>query len=114
MDAISADSNALSAYKNIASRYKQMGVCVLLTGIENESIPYSAPEMLKTIRDTHQLVFFGNISELKLFDVPLSISKQFKKPVEKGDAYFFKGNNCTKMMTPRCESTELERQALMK
>ena len=114
VDAISADSNALSAYKNIASRYKQMGVCVLLTGIENESIPYSAPEMLKTIRDTHQLVFFGNISELKLFDVPLSISKQFKKPVEKGDAYFFKGNNCTKMMTPRCESTELERQALMK
>ena len=114
VDAISADMSVLNAYKNIASRYKQMGVCILLTGIENENIPYSAPDMLKAVRDTHQLVFFGNLSELKLFDVPLSISKQFKKPVEKGDAYFLKGNACVKMMTPRCETKELEQLALMK
>ena len=100
VDAICGDMNALNAYKCVVSRYKQLGVCILLTCLENESIPYSAPELLKGVRDNRNLLYFGDLSELKVFDVPVSMAKRFRKRSETGDAYYLKGAGCTKLKTP--------------
>lgn len=101
-DAIYAISNtpdALAAYKNIVGRYKNMRACII-TFIENANIPYSAPEIFKNIRDQRNIMFFDDMSNMKLFDVPLAMMRSFKKPIEQGDGYCISGNECKKLKTP--------------
>ena len=98
LDAICADSQALSAYKNITGRYKNMGVSLLIC-IENEAIQYSAPEILKNIRDQKKIMYFGNLADFKVFDLPLAMLRGFKKEVEAGDGYMINESSCRKLKT---------------
>lgn len=100
--AISNDMDALTAYKNILGRYKNMNVCIIVAGVENANIPYSAPEILKNIRDGRHLLYFDDMANMKIFDIPLAMIRNFKKPIELGDCYYIKENNCTKIKTPLC------------
>ena len=102
IDAICANSSALAAYNNIIGKYKTMNVCVILGGVENASIPYNAPEVLKKAKEERKLVLFDDHVNLKIFDLPYSSTKKFKKALELGDCYFIKGNECIKVKTPKC------------
>lgn len=97
--AICNNSDALNAYKNITGRYKNMKACILAC-VDNANIPYSAPEILKNIRDQRQFMYFDDISNLKIFDAPLAMTRAFKKPIEQGDGYYIKENSCLKLKTP--------------
>lgn len=101
MLAICNNSEALNAYKNIIGRYKNMKACII-TFVENANIPYSAPEILKNLRDQRNFMYFDDISNMKIFDVPLSIARNFKKPIELGDGYYIKDNECVKLKTAVC------------
>lgn len=101
--AISNDRDALNAYKNITGRYRNMKVCILAF-VENANIPYSAPEMLKNIRDQRHFMYFDDLNNMKIFDVPLSIMRNFKKPIETGDGYYIKENSYAKLKTPQTVS----------
>lgn len=99
--AICNDRDALEAYKNIMGRYKNMKACII-TVIDNVNIPYSAPEILKNIRDQRQFMYFDDISNMKIFDMPLAMSRNFRKPIEIGDGYYIKDNECVKLKTAIC------------
>lgn len=105
MLAICNDREALAAYKNVTGRYKNMKACII-TLIDNANIPYSAPELLKNIRDQRHILFFDDLSNMKVFDVQLTISRKFKKPIEIGDGYYFRDNECVKLKTPICTSIQ--------
>lgn len=96
--AICNDRDALNAYKNITGKYKNMKVCIMAC-VDNANIPYSAPEILKNIRDQRHFMYFDDISNMKIFDVPLTIARNFKKPIEVGDGYYIKENACIKVKT---------------
>lgn len=102
VNAICNDSTALNAYKNLIGRYKNMNVCIIVSSVDNANIPYSAPEIFKNIRDTRHMMYFDDMCNMKIFDVPLSMSKRFKKPIEIGDAYYIKENECAKLKTAIC------------
>ena len=102
IDAICANSSALAAYNNIVGKYKTMNICVILGGVENASIPYNAPEVLKKAKEERKLVLFDDYENLKVFDLPYSSTKKFKKALELGDCYFINGNECIKIKTPKC------------
>jgi len=97
--AICNNSDALAAYKNIIGRYKNMKVCITVF-VENANIPYSAPEIMKNIRDQRNFMYFDDMSNMKIFDVPLAMSRNFKKSIELGDGYYIKDNDCIKIKTP--------------
>lgn len=99
VEAICADSAALNAYKNIVGKYKSMNVFVLVGNYENVNIPYSAPEIVKKLKESRQLLFFDDIANLKIVDMPLAVLRSFKKPIELGDCYFIKDNECWKIKT---------------
>lgn len=100
IEQISNSKEALASYKNIIGRYRNMNVGVIISAIENAPIPYSAPEVIKGIRDGKHLMYFGDISELKIYDMPLAVTRKFKKPIETGDGYYIKENECIKLKTP--------------
>jgi len=102
--AICNDKEALDAYKNIMGRYKNMKAC-MITLVDNVAIPYSAPEILKNIRDQRHFMFFDDMVNMKIFDVPLAMARNFKKPIETGDGYYIRENECVKVKTPVCVKT---------
>ena len=97
--AICNNSDGLAAYKNIIGRYKNMKVCIIAY-VENANIPYSAPEIIKNIRDHRNFMYFDDMNNMKIFDVPLAMSRNFKKPIELGDGYYIRDNDCVKLKTP--------------
>lgn len=99
--AICNNADGLAAYKNIIGRYKNMKVCIVAF-VDNANIPYSAPEIMKNIRDQRNFMYFDDMSNMKIFDVPLALSRNFKKPLELGDGYYIKDNECVKLKTSIC------------
>lgn len=100
--AICNNPDALAAYKNIVGRYKNMKACIVAL-VENQNIPYSAPEILKNVRDQRNFMYFDDMSNMKIFDVPLAMARNFKKPIELGDGYYIKDNECVKLKTALSE-----------
>lgn len=98
IQAICNDKEGLAAYKNIVGRYKNMKACILAV-IENTSIPYSAPEIMKNVRDQRHVMYFDDLVNMKIFDVPLSVARNYKKQIELGDGYYYKDNECVKVKT---------------
>lgn len=107
IEQISNSKEALASYKNIIGRYRNMNVGVIISAIENAPIPYSAPEVIKGIRDGRHLMYFGDISELKIYDMPLAVTRKFKKPIETGDGYYIKENECIKLKTPSLRESRI-------
>ena len=99
VQAICNDMNALNAYKNVVGKYKNMRACIVVC-VDNANIPYSAPEIMKNIRDQRHFMYFDDMTNMKLFDAPLAMVRAFKKPIETGDGYYIKENNCIKLKTP--------------
>ena len=101
-DALSAICNDLdgqAAYQNITGRYKNMKVCMIVF-MENAPVTYMSPQILKDIRDQRKFMYFDDVSNMKILDIPLSVNRMFKKPIELGDGYFIRDNEYVKLKTP--------------
>lgn len=96
---ISENSEALEIYKDIVKKYKNLKSMILFTNVENDSITYSSPEVMKMMKDNYQFVIFEDLSNVKLFDVPLAMSRRFKTPLKDNEAYFLSGNTLRKIKT---------------
>ena len=102
MDAIEAVSNdraALDSYKNIINRYKNMNVCIFVCGYANAAVSYNSPEFIKLLRDGRQFLFFDDLTNMKIIDLPLATMRNYKKPIVMGDCYFIRENECMKLKT---------------
>lgn len=99
LEVIGNDSSTYASYKNILSRYKNLNVCVIVSDIDNAAISYSSPEIVKNIRDLRHFLFFEDINNMKIFDMPLAVVRKYKKPIELGDCYYIKENYCLKIKT---------------
>lgn len=94
---ISSDKKILTVYKDIMNKYKGLKSCIIFTNMENSQIPFSAPEVLKQMKENRQFLIFDNLNEVKLFDCPTSLLKKYKKPLENGEAYLLSGNELSKV-----------------
>lgn len=105
MDALTAagaDAKGLNAYKNIISKYRNLNVAILICGFENTNIPYSAPEIVKNLRDAKHFLFFDDVASMKIFDLPLAVQRAYKKPIEPGDCYYIRDNSFVKLKSVKC------------
>ena len=76
-----------------------MKACIIISSLVNEAIPYSGPEPAKMIKEARNMVVFDDISNVKVLDIPFATVKEFKKPIDLGDAYYIKGNETLKIKT---------------
>lgn len=99
VSAISTDRKAIEEFKQIQSRYRNLRVCVLFTNLDNAPIGFGSPEAVKLFKENKNLLIFENISEQKLQDISLKLSREYAKPLESGEAYYVKGNQLSKIKT---------------
>ena len=100
VEALCANQQVYSLFTNIIGKYKNMKISVILGDFENKTVNYNSPELYRQIRDSRHLFFFGDINSLKVFDLPLSMIREYKKPVSVGDCYYINDNMCLKLKTP--------------
>lgn len=97
LELISNDTAAFNAYKNITGRYKNLNVCVIVGDYPNINISYSAPELMRNLRDERHFLYFDDIDAMKIIDLPLAVIRENKKPISVGDCYYIKENECAKI-----------------
>ncbi len=99
ISSMSGDREMMKLYRQLCTKYRALKICIIYGNLENAAINYSAPEVLKMLRDSKNFLIFTDIGEQKLCDVPFSVSKEYTKPLEAGEAYRFSGIGITKIKT---------------
>lgn len=104
--AISTNSGLFAKYKTIVTKYKNLKMCIIFANLANENIQYSSPEVIKMIKENRNVVVFDDLVNFKPFELNYAVVKANKKPIEKGDGYWIKGNDVYKMKTPLRTKTD--------
>lgn len=99
LNVIENNKDLLDKYKNITSKYKAMKFCIIFSNINNETVSYSSPEILKMIKDDRNILIFEDLFNLKFVDIPYTTLKEYKKPIKLGDGYYLKENDIIKLKT---------------
>ncbi len=99
MKAFGTDKTLVEILKLMTTSLKSLKICFLLTDVENNMISFTAGDLLKLAKDTKNYIIFEEIKNVKVTDVPMSASREFKKPLDKDDAYVFKGESIEKIRT---------------
>ena len=97
--ALSSNKNAMATLKDIWGKYSGMKVIFVFTDINNASIPFNAPEVMKIIKERKKYIIFDEISNIKTTDIPLSLTRKYSKPLETGDAYLVEDGDVKKIRT---------------
>ena len=97
---IAADPKAMAAYKEVTTKFRGMGLCVLMTNVENFSITYAAPEPYRMLKEHRSFLMFEDVGNIKLFDVPIAEVRKFKRKLEPAEAFYACGNELRKIRTP--------------
>ena len=97
--ALSSNKNAMAILKEIWSKYSGMKILFIFTDINNASIPFNAPEILKIIKERKKYIIFDEISNIKIIDIPLSFTRKYTKPLDDGDAYLVEDGDVKKVRT---------------
>ncbi|MGL4655773.1 MAG: type VII secretion protein EssC [Sarcina sp.] len=91
------NKKAMDKFKEINSRFKNFKIAWVFTGLENVTIGYGAGEILKLIKDNKYSIVFENISDLKAYEITISVAKNFKKELEEREAHYISGSNLSKI-----------------
>lgn len=79
--------------------YRKYKVFILLCGVENASVPYSAPSVLKYIKESKDIIFFDDIGNVRFIDIPLKLQREYSKEISAGDVYSCIGGKLVKART---------------
>ena len=102
LEEITNNLEAQTAYNNIVGKYKNMNACIVVGDYPNENISYSAPDIIKKIRDARNFIFFDDLANMKIIDLPLAAMREHKKPIEAGEAFYIHENEVRKLKTVKC------------
>ena len=97
-DVLNTNKTALMSYVNLITKYKDMGICALVSNVPNAA--FISSEFYKKSVENKQFLWFDNLPALKIVTVPYTVTKKFSKKLEAGDVYLFNDTECMKLKTP--------------
>lgn len=96
-EAVCGDRAALDKFRQLTGKYKNMRICVVLTGMENVRVQIMGSDVLKWVRDNGSLVLSGELQEVKVTDVMPSSVKRFKGAVKENDVFIITSTEIRKV-----------------
>lgn len=100
VNAISNDKDLINQIKDFIKKYKMLHIFILIGHIPNAAITYNSLEVLKIVKENKNILFFDNLDNCKIVDIPLAYVRNNKKRITTGDAFYICGNECSKVKTP--------------
>lgn len=101
INAVSSDKEGLEAWLALMGKLKGMNVCTVFGALDNVSIPYSS-DVLKKFKEDCKLLFFEELTNLKIADLSYGKAKKFAGAFRKGDGYLIMGNEIARIRVPSC------------
>lgn len=101
INAVSSNKEGLEAWLALMGKLKGMNVCTVFGTLDNVSIPYSS-DVLKKFKEDGKLLFFEELTNLKITDLPYGKTKKFAGAFRKGDGYLIAGNEIARIRVPSC------------
>lgn len=98
---LSGQASLVSSFQRIAEDYRRMKVFFLFADVANKPIRYSSPEMLKFIGEEKKALLFGELSNIKAFDIPLSVSREFSGQAGLDDAFLMDDDDISRIKVLR-------------
>lgn len=102
-DAGKITKDAATQWKNLVKTYKNMKVMFILAALDNTAVSYSSSELMKHVKESKNILYFDDLANIKVTDIPLAIQKQFRKPIEVGDAFYITTTSVNRIKTPLFE-----------
>lgn len=100
-DAIAAlckNTTVLGKYKEILDKYASLKICFLYVNIDNLAVnSYSGPEVLKRLKESKSVFFFGPLKKMKFMDISDRQQRSFKKERLYGDGYYYADGELCKL-----------------
>jgi len=93
---ISENRDVMEAYNQMMKQFKSLKVMFIFSDIEDASVGYNAPALLKRLKDNKKALITNNLKEFKFCDVPSNIVRMIK-PLTDGDAYYLNGENVQRL-----------------
>ncbi len=90
---------AADMLNNILKNYRQLKFCIIFASIENVNVNYNSPELLRMSKDSNHIFVCDDLANLKLVDLNGSSARQYKKPIDLGDAYMMTEKGIQKLKT---------------
>ena len=88
---ISATKTIMEIYNKIVKQYKALGICFLYADVDDAPIGYSAPELMKRLKENKKaLITTTNLKEFKFCEIPASTLRAVKE-LKNGDCYLLNG-----------------------
>lgn len=97
-ETMNVNKAALMSYTGLISKYKDMGICVLVSSVPNAA--FISSEFYKKSVENKQFLWFDNLPTLKIVTTPYTLTKKFSKKLEAGDVYLFNDTECAKLKFP--------------
>lgn len=103
LSVLSKNANSMKAYKELLSTYSAMKFCILYTDLEDATVSFSAPEVLKMIKENRNIIYCGKLPSIKFIDIPMAVARQYKKPPEENDAFYITEEDIKKIKIVKAE-----------
>lgn len=96
---IATKRDIITAFKQMMTTYKTLGVCVILTDMQG--IPaIGAPELVRMVKEGRCFIVFDNLKEQHLFDVSTKTQHKFHTGLKEDEAYMCDKTSLFKIKIP--------------
>ena len=106
LDIISKNKECIQNFKDIIDKYKKLKACIILSNIDNSSIPFNCNDIMKKIKENRHYIIFDDMANFKIIEPPMSLIKENRKRLKPGDAYYVKDNMIVKIRTVYVKKNE--------
>lgn len=94
---LSEDKESMSSLKLLLLNGRDCKITFIFAGIENKAVAFSAPEIMKIIKEQPHCLVFEDLGNQKVFDIPLAQSRRFGKKLQTQELYYMKEDSISKI-----------------
>lgn len=97
MEYISSNKQILEKYNKLVKQYKALGICFIYSNIEDITVPYAAPDILKRQKENKKaLITTPKLKDFKFCELQSAVVRHMK-PLEFGDVYLLEGTDISRI-----------------
>ncbi len=103
-NAIDNNPDGLNRLMRLTSKYRQMGMCIIMGQLPNTGLGYGAAQCVRSARDALRFMMFCNLDEQRIIDVSMTVSREYSKPLTSNEGYFVEGSHISKIRTSKIDN----------
>ena len=98
-DVINSQAELKQEYLQIISAYANCKISFIFTNLPNIALAAGSNQILLDVRNRGNMLFFEDLKNIKLVNIPAQAIRQIKKENAKGDAYYTKEGKIIRLKT---------------